>query len=63
MMQLKCLKIDWRLKYEIKSIYSVEADDLKCLLQDDTKIEITLVTCENGSTTRLVVKAEEVLAN
>lgn len=50
-------------KYEIKSIYSVEADDLKCLLQDDTKIEITLVTCENGSTTRLVVKAEEVLAN
>lgn len=50
-------------KYEVKSIYSVEADDLKCLLQDDTKIEITLITCENGSTTRLVVKAEEKLAN
>lgn len=47
-------------KYEIKEIYSVEADDLKCLLQDDEKIEITLITCENASTTRLVVKAEEV---
>ena len=46
--------------YKITEIYSVEADDLKCLLQDDDKIEITLITCENASTTRLVVKAEEV---
>ena len=47
-------------KYKITEIYSVEATDLKCLLQDDEKIEITLITCENASTTRLVVKAEEV---
>lgn len=46
--------------YKITEIYSAEADDLKCLLQDDEKIEITLITCENASTTRLIVKAEEV---
>lgn len=47
-------------EYKITEIYSAEADDLKCLLQDDEKIEITLITCENASTTRLIVKAEEV---
>ncbi len=47
--------------YRITEIYSAEADDLKSLLQDDEKIEITLITCENGSTTRLIVKAEEVI--
>lgn len=45
--------------YEVKQIYSVEPDDLKCLIQDENKIEITLITCENGATTRLIVKAEE----
>ena len=47
-------------EYKITEIYSVEADDLKCLMQDDEKIEITLITCENASTTRLIVKAEEI---
>mgnify|MGYP003292487220 CR=1 FL=1 len=47
--------------YEVKEIYTVEADDLKCLLQNEEKIEITLITCNNASTTRLIVKAEEVL--
>ena len=47
--------------YRITEIYSAEADDLKSLLQADEKIEITLITCENGSTTRLIVKAEEVI--
>lgn len=47
-------------KYKITEIYSAEADDLKCLLQNDEKVEITLITCENASTTRLIVKAEEV---
>lgn len=46
-------------KYQVTEIYSSEADNLKCLMQDDEKIEITLVTCENASTTRLIVKAEE----
>ena len=47
--------------YKVTEIYSSEADDLKCLLQDDEKVEITLITCENASTTRLIVKAEEVI--
>lgn len=46
-------------KYEIKEIFSVEPDDLTCLLQDDSKTEVTLITCENGATTRLIVKAEK----
>ena len=46
-------------KYQITEIYSSEAENLNCLLQDDEKIEITLITCENASTTRLIVKAEE----
>ena len=46
-------------EYEIKQIYSVEPNDLTCLMQDESKVEITLITCENGSTTRLIVKAEE----
>ena len=45
--------------YKITEIYSQEADNLNCLMQDDEKIEITLITCENASTTRLIVKAEE----
>lgn len=45
--------------YEVKKIYSTEANDLECLLPDEEKVEITLITCENGSTTRLIVKAEE----
>lgn len=47
-------------EYEIKDIFSIEPDNLECLLQDKTKVELTLITCENGATTRLVVKAEEI---
>lgn len=46
--------------YKVTSIYEVEPDDLECLLQDEEKVEITLITCQAGSTKRLVVKAEEV---
>ena len=46
-------------KYEIKEFVSVEPDDLSVLIPDEEKREITLITCENGSTTRLVVKAEK----
>lgn len=45
--------------YEVKEIYTAEPDDLKCLMQNEEKVEITLITCENGATTRLIVKAEE----
>ena len=47
-------------EYQITQIYTSEADDLKCLMQDDSKVEITLITCENASTIRLIVKAEEI---
>ena len=46
-------------EYIITDIFSTEPDNLECLLQDDTKVELTLITCENGATTRLIVKAEE----
>ncbi len=46
-------------EYEITEIISVEPDDLTCLLPNEEKIEITLITCENVSTTRLVVKAQK----
>ena len=46
-------------EYKIKDITSVEPDNLECLIPNDDIIEITLVTCENAGTTRLVVKAEK----
>lgn len=45
--------------YTITNKYEVEPDNLECLLQDEEKIEVTLVTCQAGSTKRLIVKAEE----
>ncbi len=45
--------------YKITDITSVEPDDLECLRSDDSKTEITLITCQNGTTSRLIVKAEK----
>ena len=45
--------------YRITEIYSVEPTDLNPLKQQTEKKEITLITCENYSTKRLIVKAEE----
>ncbi len=45
--------------YKVTKTYEVEPDDLECLLQDEEKVEITLITCQSGSTKRLIVKAEE----
>ena len=47
-------------EYKITKIYSVEPDNLECLTQDDSKVEITLITCKDGSTERLVLKAEKI---
>ena len=47
-------------EYKITKIYSTEPDNLECLVQNDNKIEITLITCKDGSTERLIVKAEKV---
>lgn len=46
-------------EYEITEIISVEPDDLSVLLPNEEAIQITLITCENIATTRLVVKAEK----
>lgn len=48
-------------EYKITKIYSVEPDDLECLMQnDDKKVMMTLITCESGTNKRLIVKAEKV---
>lgn len=46
-------------KYEIKKVFSIEPNNLECMIQPEDKIELTLITCEAGATTRLVIKAEE----
>lgn len=46
-------------EYEIKEIVSIEPDDLSVLLPNKDNIQITLITCDNIGTTRLVVKAEK----
>lgn len=46
-------------EYEIKEIISIEPDDLSVLLPNKDNIQITLITCDNIGTTRLVVKAEK----
>lgn len=47
-------------EYKVTSVKTVEPDDLNCLLQDKSKVEITLITCSTGSTSRVVVKAEQI---
>lgn len=46
-------------EYEVKDILSVEPTDLEALIPNENKVEITLITCENASTKRLIIKAEE----
>lgn len=45
--------------YQVTEKFEVEPDDLQCLLQDESKIEVTLITCQTGATKRLIVKAQE----
>lgn len=45
-------------EYKIVGIYDIEPEDLTCLVPNDKTVEVTLITCENGAITRLVVKAE-----
>ena len=44
--------------YKITEISSVEPTDLSLLKTEEGKTQITLITCENYSTKRLIVKAE-----
>lgn len=46
--------------YKITEIIAVEPTDLSILLPKENKTEITLITCQTGATTRLVVKADKI---
>lgn len=46
-------------KYIITEIASVEPTDLSLLRTEPEKTQITLITCENYSTQRLIIKAEK----
>jgi len=49
-----------KVEYAITGIFDIEPEDLTCLLSNEEVEEVTLITCENGAMTRLVVKAEKV---
>lgn len=46
--------------YVIKEITEVEPTDLNCLMPVSDKIQVTLITCIDGATKRLVIRAERV---
>lgn len=48
-----------KVTYKVYDKYSVQPDDLKCLMPNQKEKEVTLITCEQGAQTRLVVKAKE----
>lgn len=45
--------------YIVTDIYTVNPTDLKCLMQNEKYVEVTLITCTTGSNQRLVVKGIE----
>lgn len=46
--------------YKITEILEIEPTDLTPLMPVKDKIEVTLITCEDGATERLVLKAERI---
>ena len=49
-----------RVEYEIYNIYKVLPDDVRCLSQETKgEKEVTLITCTNDSSKRIIVKAKE----
>ena len=49
-----------RVEYEIYNIYKVLPDDVGCLSQETNgEKEVTLITCTNDSSKRIIVKAKE----
>lgn len=52
---------DRKITYEIYDKYTVNPTDLECLNQEtDNKREVTIITCNPGGLTRLIVKAREI---
>lgn len=48
-----------KVTYKVYDKYSVQSDDLKCLMPNEKEKEVTLITCEQGAQTKLVIKAKE----
>lgn len=48
----------YKTKYFVKDKYEVKPDDLDCLVSDNSKKELTLVTCTSNEDKRLIIKAE-----
>jgi len=50
-----------KVNYKIYDKYTVEPTDLNCLNQETKgKKEVTLITCNPGGLTRLILKAQEI---
>ena len=50
------------IEYEIYNIFVTNPDDVSILeTKDETKREVTLITCKNGRSERLIIKAREVI--
>lgn len=49
------------IEYEIYDIFVTDPDDTSILeTKDETKREVTLITCKNGRSERLIIKAREI---
>lgn len=46
--------------YKINEILEIEPTDLSAILPKEEKTEITLITCDDGATSRLMVKSEKI---
>lgn len=50
-----------KVDYEIYKIYTVQPDDVSCIeTTNEDEREVTLITCNNGGKTRLILKAKEI---
>lgn len=50
-----------KIEYKINSIFTTDPNDISILeTTDKTKREVTLITCKNGRSNRLIIKADEV---
>ena len=47
------------MSYKVYDKFEVLPSDLSCTVQDNTKKEITLITCNNQNKKRLIIKAKE----
>lgn len=46
-----------QMNYIVTEVMRVSPDDMTVLIPNESEAEITLITCEDGATTRLVIKA------